>query len=354
MSRGVAHNIADLFEHAVDAAPGKPALKVGDRTVTYAELERDANRLAHYLQAQGVQPGDHVAVYAKNSVEHVVAVLAVVKIRAVNINVNYRYVEGELNYLFDNADVVALIHERSYAPLVAACAPKHEKLKTFVVLPDILEPDSQADVSSYGGVLLADAVADQGDERDFGPRSNDDLHIIYTGGTTGKPKGVIGTSAAMATMTQVQLAEWEWPENPRFLMCTPLSHAGAAFFVPTVIKGGSLYVLSRFDPAEVLRTIEEQRITATMLVPSMLYALMDHPDSHTRDLSSLETVYYGASAINPVRLKEAIDRFGPNGSAWVVALGSRVAGQVQTGYVYTYAFVMLIGLTAAVTWAITR
>jgi fatty-acyl-CoA synthase len=94
-------------------------------------------------------------------------------------------------------------------------------------------------------------------------------------------------------------------------MCTPLSHAGAAFFVPTVLKGGCLYVLARFDPAEVLRTIEEQRITATMLVPSMLYALMDHPDSHTRDLSSLETVYYGASAINPVRLGEAIRRWGP-------------------------------------------
>ena len=146
------------------------------------------------------------------------------------------------------------------------------------------------------------------------PRCSPPDHIVsitYTGGTTGKPKGVIGTAQAMSTMTQVQLAEWEWPEAPRFLMCTPLSHAGAAFFVPTVIKGGSLFVLPRFDPAEVLRTIEEQKITATMLVPSMLYALMDHPDSHTRDLSSLETVYYGASAINPVRLAEAIERFGP-------------------------------------------
>jgi fatty-acyl-CoA synthase len=94
-------------------------------------------------------------------------------------------------------------------------------------------------------------------------------------------------------------------------MCTPLSHAGAAFFAPTVIKGGSLHVLSSFNPAEVLEVIERERITATMLVPSMLYALMDHPDSHTRDLSSLQTVYYGASAINPVRLAEAIKRFGP-------------------------------------------
>ena len=105
------------------------------------------------------------------------------------------------------------------------------------------------------------------------------MSITYTGGTTGKPKGVIGLSRQMNTMTQIQMSEWEWPESPRFLMCTPLSHAGAAFFVPTVLKGGCLYVLAKFDPAEVLRTIEEQKITATMLVPSMLYALMDHPDS---------------------------------------------------------------------------
>ncbi len=154
------------------------------------------------------------------------------------------------------------------------------------------------------------------------------VSITYTGGTTGKPKGVIGTAQAMATMTQVQLAEWEWPDSPRFLMCTPLSHAGAAFFVPTVMKGGQLVVLPRFDPAEVLRTIEEQRITATMLVPSMLYALMDHPDAATRDLSSLETVYYGASAISPTRLAEAIERFGP--------IFAQYYGQSEAPMVITY------------------
>ena len=92
--------------------------------------------------------------------------------------------------------------------------------------------------------------------------------ITYTGGTTGKPKGVIGLSQSFSTMTQIQLAEWEWPEDPRFLMCTPLSHAGAAFFTPTVIKGGSLYVLPRFDPAEVLaddRGAEDHRHDAGAL-----------------------------------------------------------------------------------------
>lgn len=135
--------------------------------------------------------------------------------------------------------------------------------------------------------------------------------LTYTGGTTGKPKGVMMTCQATTTMTTIQLAEWEWPDSPRFLMLTPLSHAGAAYFLPTLVKGGEMHVMAKFDPAEALKTIEEQRITATFLVPAMLYALMDHPDSHTRDLSSLETVYYGASAINPVRLAEAIARFGP-------------------------------------------
>ena len=113
---------------------------VGDRDDDLRRAGGRANQLAHYLASQGVGPGDHVGIYAKNSIEHVVALLAVVKIRAVTINVNYRYVEGELNYLFDNADVVALVHERPYAPLVADCAPKHAQLTTFVAIPDVARP----------------------------------------------------------------------------------------------------------------------------------------------------------------------------------------------------------------------
>jgi len=141
-------NIADLFEHAVDAAPAKPALKAGGRVMTFAELEADANRLAHFLSARGVRPGEHVALYAKNSIEHVIGLLAILKIRAVAINVSYRYLESELDYLLGNADAVALIHERCYAPLVARCAPRHARLRTFVVLPDAMDAGCDADVSA--------------------------------------------------------------------------------------------------------------------------------------------------------------------------------------------------------------
>src|SRR3954469_5864734 len=136
----MALNIADLFEHAVDAVPDAPALKIRERVMTYAELEAESNKLAHHLAANGLGTGDHVGVYSKNSIEHVIAILAVFKIRAVAINVNYRYVDGELDYLFDNSDIVALLHERTYSPLVALTAPKHARLTTVVAMPDASDP----------------------------------------------------------------------------------------------------------------------------------------------------------------------------------------------------------------------
>ncbi|MBB6625987.1 acyl-CoA synthetase [Nocardioides sp. KIGAM211] len=270
----MAHNIADLFEHAVDAAPDNLALKVGDRAVTYAELEADANRLAHHLTSQGVGPGDHVGIFAKNSIEHVVAVLAVVKIRAVNINVNYRYVEGELNYLFENADIVALVHERSYAPLVAACWPKHEKLRVAVVMPDVLEPDNQADVSSYGGVLWDDALGAQSPERGFGERSPDDLHIIYTGGTTGFPKGVMWRhedfwrvlGGGIDFYTGTPLEEYDQSKqanDPRMVTfpLSPLMHGGAQAGLLMHLFAGHLTVLEpKFDPVRTWEIIDREGV----------------------------------------------------------------------------------------------
>lgn len=267
----MALNIADLFEHAVDAAPDKPAVKVGSRTVTFAELEADANRLAHHLQAQGVGAGDHVAVYAKNSIEHVVAVLAICKVRAVNINVNYRYVESELDYLFDNADVVALIVERTYAPLVARTYPKHERLRSVVVMPDVLEPDDASDVSAFDGALWDDALGAQSAERDFGPRSPDDLHIIYTGGTTGFPKGVMWRhedfwrvlGGGIDFMTGQLLEEHDQSaqaaQDGRMVTfpLSPLMHGGAQAGLLMHLFAGHLTILEpKFDPVRTWEIIE--------------------------------------------------------------------------------------------------
>src|SRR5579863_2394574 len=145
----MALNMADLFEHAVDAFPERVALICGDRQVTYRELEDEANRLAHHLAASGVGPGGHVGLYARNSVEAVATLLAVIKLRAVVININYRYLAKELDYHLRDAGLDALVHDEDLTPVVGAVAQAGLPL---VVI----------------GASYAEAVAAQSGDRDFG------------------------------------------------------------------------------------------------------------------------------------------------------------------------------------------
>ena len=270
----MALNLADLFEHAVDAAPDKVSVQVGDRKVTYAELERESNKLAHYLAGRGIGKGDHVGLYSKNSVEHVIALLAILKIRAVAINVNYRYVAGELEYLFENADLKALVHDRVYAPLVAEVAPKLAGLTTFVAVPNPLEPHDDSDLSPFGGVTLEEAQAGQSDARDFGERSPDDIHVIYTGGTTGFPKGVMWRhedfwrvlGGGIDFMTGVPLEEYDQSKQAAgdgliTLPLSPLMHGGAQASLLMHLFAGQVTILEpKFDPVRTWEIVDREKV----------------------------------------------------------------------------------------------
>ena len=341
----MALNIADLFEHAVDSAPDNPAVKVLDRVITYAELETESNKLAHHLASQGVGPGDHVGIYAKNSIEHVIAVLAVVKIRAVNINVNYRYVEGELNYLFDNADIVALVHERPYAPLVAACAPQHEKLKTFVAIPDVTDPDNAADLSSFGGVTLEEALEGQSAQRDFPERSADDLHIIYTGGTTGFPKGVMWRhedfwrvlGGGIDFYTGEPLEEYDQSKQatePRMVTfpLSPLMHGGAQAGLLMHLFAGHLTVLEpKFDAKRTWEIIDREGVQLIFMTgDAMARPLIEEFERQAETGSpysgaSLFAVSSSAAIFSPQVKKRWMDAF-PN------AVFTDSVGASETGF----------------------
>ncbi|MFZ4372879.1 MAG: AMP-binding protein, partial [Mycobacterium sp.] len=186
----MALNIADLAEHAIDAVPDRVALICGDDQITYAGLEEKANRLAHYLISHGVKKDDKVGLYCRNRIEIVIAMLGIVKAGAILVNVNYRYVEGELRYLFDNSDMVALVHERQYAERVANVLPETPNVKTILVIDDGSSVPTKT-YQSYGGVEFYQAIAEGSPERDFTDRSADDIYLLYTGGTTGFPKGVM-------------------------------------------------------------------------------------------------------------------------------------------------------------------
>jgi len=140
---------------------------------------------------------------------------------------------------------------------------------------------------------------------------HDVQRLGYSGGTTGKPKALASVHRTGVYTLQLMVTEWEWPASPRFLSRTPLSHAGAAMFMPLLLNGGTMRVLPAFNPVTVMQTIQDERINCIMLVPTMIYALLDQPRFDEFDLSSLETVFYGASAMSPVRLREAIEKLGP-------------------------------------------
>jgi len=267
-------NLADLFEQAVDAFSDREALVANGKRRTYAELEARANRLAHHLTAHGVRPGDHVGIYAQNCVEWVETLWAVFKIRAVWININYRYVEDELRYLFDNADLRALVFAREYAPRVAAVAPK---LAHSIVIED----GSGAPLAGLDAVDYEEALASGSPARDFALRSGDDRYILYTGGTTGMPKGVVWRhedvfmtlgggidqmSGVKATRPEEMLERAKNQALNLYFATAPLMHGASQWAVMgRSFLGGKTVLCAKFDANDVWRVVAEEKVEALFI-----------------------------------------------------------------------------------------
>src|SRR6201993_2992607 len=321
----VALNIADLAEHAIDAVPDRVALICGDDRLTYAELEEKANRLAHYLLDQGVKKDDKVGLYCRNRNEIVIAMLGIVKAAAILVNVNYRYVEGELRYLFENSDMVALVHERQYADRVANVLPDTPNVKTVLVVED----GSDLGYQRYGGVEFYAAIAQGSPERDFGERSADAIYLLYTGGTTGFPKGVMwrhediyrvlfgGTDFATGEFVkdEYDLAKAA-AENPPMIRypIPPMIHGATQSATWMSIFSGQTTVLApEFNADEVWRTIHDHKVnllffTGDAMARPLLDALQKDNDY---DLSSLFLLASTAALFSP-SIKEKLLELLPN------------------------------------------
>ncbi|MFR9750726.1 acyl-CoA synthetase [Nocardia sp. 004] len=327
----MSYNIADLVEHAIDLMPDRVVLADDGREVTYAQLEERANKLAHYLRDQGVQPGDKVGIYSRNTIEAVEAMVAIFKARAVMINVNYRYIENELQYIFDNSDMVALVHERRYSDKVAAVRPKVPQLRTVIVVDDDTTGTipTAADSVEYESVL-----AQSSGERDFGDRSPDDLYMLYTGGTTGMPKGVmwrqedvwrvLGGGINFITGEYVQ-EEWELAKlgasNPPMVRfpIPPMIHGGAQWATfQSLFGGGKTVMIPEFSGHGVWQAIDRHKInlifiTGDAMARPMLDALVEgNPETgQPYDLSSLYVVASSAALFSPA-LKDQFLELLPN------------------------------------------
>lgn len=291
----MAYNIADLFEHTVDAVPERTALIYGEHRWSFRELDERANRVGHWLTDNGVSPGDHVGIYAMNSEAWLSCMLGCLKVRAVPININYRYVETELAYLVQNSGIVACVFDAQDAPLLAAVASDAPLLTAFVHIDDpaALAPESGAGSQSaaegvaealaqLGSVAFEEVCAASSGARNFPERSGDDRYIIYTGGTTGMPKGVVWRSEdiffalgqGIDALTNERVdSEYSRAEQAAasetglvFCVIPPLMHGAAQ--IATLSQwfiGSTIVLLRRFDAETVWDSVDRDGLNSMII-----------------------------------------------------------------------------------------
>lgn len=321
-------NLADMFEMVADKIPSRDALVCGEQRATFAQLEQRANQLAHHLAAQGVKAGDHVGLYLYNCNEYLEGMLACFKIRAVPINVNYRYVEEELLYIFENADMVACIHNEEFIPHIAQVKDSAPGLKTFVCVKD----DSGHDPASIGAIEYEAALAAQSDARDFGERADDDLFILYTGGTTGMPKGVMWPHKAVF-FAAMGGGGWFHPDGPITqpeqiaerigdfpivgMALAPLMHGACWWYACIQMLAGNSVVLNpgrSLVGEDVWDIVEREKVNTISIVgDAMAVPLLDALEANPGrwDLSSIFNIGSGGAVFSDSK-QEAFRQHFPN------------------------------------------
>ncbi|GAA0948882.1 acyl-CoA synthetase [Nonomuraea longicatena] len=309
-------NHADLFEGLADAIGGRTALVCGERRRTYAELDAEANRLAHYLAGLGVGPGRHVGLQLYNGVEYAAGMLAALKLRAVPVNVNYRYVEAELLHLYRDSDIVALLFDAEFAARVAAVAPQAPTLAHLVSVGGAAE----------GAVPYEEAVAGSSDGRGFPERSGQDVYIIYTGGTTGLPKGAMwhvedlfmafggGNPYGEPRATPQEVIDAAAEAAPVTMMAAPPLMHGAAQMATFIAwwMGATIVYVRRFTADAVWRAVERERVlTLSITGDAMARPLAEALETAVYDLSSLAAIS-STGAILTGSVRERLQERLPN------------------------------------------
>ena len=289
--------LTDFLDKGASLGPDAPCLDA----LTYGDVQRLSYRVARALDRSGIQPGDTVAILSANDPVAFACVFGIARAAAVWCPVNPRNEAAENRELLDSFDCKCLIFQAAFAPLVTKIAPELSKLTTLVCLDSFSAP--AVEFSRWLNGLTDDPWQAE-------PVS-DLVMLVGTGGTTGRPKGVMLTGHNIETMSALTLMSYPFTARPRYLALAPLTHAAGVLCFPVLTLGGQVVIMPKPDLAAFLALIARHRITHTFLPPTLIYMLLDHPDLPAADLGSLECLWYGAAPMSVARLEQALDRIGP-------------------------------------------
>jgi acyl-CoA synthetase (AMP-forming)/AMP-acid ligase II len=288
--------------------PNTEALVFEDRRLTYGDLFARCNRLAAALHEAGLRRQDRVAIYSGNCSEYFELYLACHIAGFIAAPVNFRFAVPEIAHVLGDSAPKALLFQAGYAEAVDSLRPRFPDLRTYICIGDGAAGGAPSWSIGYEAFLRSAQRSDA----PFRARPEDYTHILYTSGTTGRPKGVLHTQRAVRAIAGTGAQVSNIDGASRVLQATPLFHAGGISYPYAALwMGGSIVLLRAFDPALVMQTIARERVTFTFMVAAMIQAVMNLPDFRSYDLSSIRTVVSAAAPIPLPLLREAIGAFGP-------------------------------------------
>ncbi len=297
--------VGDYYDRCVDFFADRTAITFHDQSYTYRDMGFNAACLLNALQKIGLKKGDRVAFLMANCPEYIFCEYAVAKGGYIRVPLAVLLSSGDHVYMMNQAECTVLIYHEKMASRVKDMMPQLETVRHFICAGE----GSSAIMEGHLPLqTLIETHPPEAERVEIDPE--DLVGIYYTGGTTGKPKGVMLSHRAWVYTVLMEMNDLGFGWEEVFLYSTPLTHAGGCLMLPVLLRKGRCVIIDHFEPGLFLETVEKEKVTMSFLVPTMIYVLLDYPDLKRYDTGSLRNIIYGASPIAPDRLKQALNTFG--------------------------------------------
>lgn len=300
--------LKSLYTGALARFADRCALTMGGRDLSYAELQRGSFQVGNALIELGVTPGTQVALAMANCLEFAVAAQGLIQAGATRVALNSMLSDDEVLYILADSNTRVAIVDTQRFELLSRHRDRLPELEQVIALGPAR--DCPPDMMPWDDFL----ASGKPEYTDVNVAPDDLAFIPYTGGTTGKPKGVLHSQKNIYLNLLSHQMELALQDDERFLLTSPLPHAAGSILMVGLLKGATHYIEPGFDPATVIRRISEDKVTLTFMVPTMIYRLLDWLEANPEprpDLSSLRTMLYGAAPITVERLTQGLETFGP-------------------------------------------